>query len=50
MRPIWSPTTIGIVHQPSPHARIPRVLHVRAYSASLPSTAAGIAPSEWLIR
>src|SRR5207249_3390633 len=24
MRPIWSPTVIGIVHQPSPQARIPR--------------------------
>ena len=50
MRPIWSPTTIGIVHQPSPQARTPRVFHVRAYSASRSSTAAGIAPSEWLIR
>ena len=50
MRPIWSPTTIGIVHQPSPHARTPRVFQVRAYSASRSSAAAGIAPSEWLIR
>ena len=50
MRPIWSPTVSGIVHQPSPHARMPRSAHVRAYSRMRSSTAAGIAPSEWLIR
>ncbi len=50
MRPIWSPTVIGISHQPSPQARIPRSRHVRAYSASRSSAFAGIAPSEWLIR
>src|SRR5438874_2144692 len=50
MRPIWSPTESGSVHQPSPHARMPRSAHVRAYSRILSSTAAGIAPSEWLIR
>ena len=50
MRPIWSPTVSGVVHQPSPHARMPRSAHVRAYSRTRSSTAAGIAPSEWLIR
>ena len=50
MRPIWSPTVIGIVHQPSPQARIPRVAQTLAYSASRSSAAAGIAPSEWLMR
>ena len=50
IRPIWSPTSSGIVHQPSPQARIPRSRHVRAYSATRSSAAAGIAPSEWLIR
>ena len=43
MRPIWSPTVIGIVHQPSPQARMPRSLHMRAYSASRSSAFAGIA-------
>ena len=43
-------TVIGIVHQPSPHARIPRSFHVRAYSASRSSACRGIAASEWLIR
>ena len=50
IRPIWSPTSIGIRHQPSPQARIPRVFQVRAYSARRSSAAAGMAPSEWLIR
>src|SRR4051795_897139 len=50
MRPIWSPTVSGSSHQPSAHARMPRSLHIRAYSATRSSTAAGIAPSEWLIR
>src|SRR5690348_17213609 len=50
MRPIWSPTVSGISHHPSAHARIPRSRHVRAYSATRSSAAAGIAPSEWLIR
>ena len=26
MRPTWSPTVIGIVHQPSPHERMPALL------------------------
>src|SRR5436190_1158844 len=50
MRPIWSPTVSGISHQPSAHARRPRSFHVRAYAATRSSAAAGIAPSEWLIR
>jgi len=50
MRPIWSPTVMGIVHQPSPQERIPRSFHIRAYSASRSSAFAGIAASEWLIR
>ena len=50
MRPIWSPTVIGIVHQPSPQERMPRSFHMRAYSASRSSAFAGIAASEWLIR
>src|SRR5919109_589136 len=50
MRPIWSPTVSGISHQPSAHARMPRSFHVRAYSATRSSAAAGMAPSEWLIR
>src|SRR4051794_28661758 len=50
MRPIWSPTVSGSSHQPSAHARMPRSLHIRAYSATRSSTTAGIAPSEWLIR
>ena len=50
MRPIWSPTVSGIVHQPWPHARIPRSAQTRAYSATRSAAAAGIAPSEWLIR
>jgi hypothetical protein len=50
MRPIWLPTVSGIVHHPSPHARMPRSAHVRAYSIIRCSAAAGMAPSEWLIR
>ena len=50
MRPIWSPTVIGMSHQPSPHARMPRSRHMRAYSSRRSSAAAGIAASEWLIR
>src|ERR671934_141207 len=50
MRPIWSPTAVGICHQPSAHARMPRSRQVRAYSCRRTSAAAGIAPSEWLIR
>jgi hypothetical protein len=30
--------------------RMPRVFHVRAYLTTRSSAAAGIAPSEWLIR
>src|SRR3954449_4029525 len=50
IRPIWSPTVSGSSHQPSSHARTPRVLQARAYSSTRSSAAAGIAPSEWLIR
>ena len=50
MRPIWSPTVSGIVHQPSPQARIPRSAQTRTYSATRSAATAGIAPSEWLIR
>src|SRR3954465_7991410 len=50
IRPIWSPTVSGSSHQPSSHARTPRVFQARAYSSSRSSAAAGMAPSEWLIR
>src|SRR6266550_5200132 len=50
MRPTWSPTVIGISHQPSPQARMPRSFHIRAYSSMRSSATAGIAPSEWLMR
>ena len=50
MRPTWSPTVSGMSHHPSPQERIPRVPHIRAYSARRSSAAAGIAASEWLIR
>src|SRR5512133_1925211 len=50
MRPIWSPTVSGRSHHPSAHARMPRSFHTRAYSATRSSAAAGMAPSEWLIR
>ena len=50
IRPTWSPTVIGIVHQPSPQARIPRSLHMRAYSASRSSAPPASRASEWLIR
>src|SRR4051812_30483556 len=50
IRPIWSPTVSGSSHQPSSHARTPRVFQARAYSSTRSSAAAGIAPSEWLIR
>ena len=50
IRPTWSPTVSGMSHQPSPHERMPRSFHMRAYSARFSSAAAGIAASEWLIR
>ena len=50
MRPTWSPTVTGISHHPSPHERIPRSFHIRAYSASRSSAFRGMAASEWLIR
>ena len=40
----------GMSHQPSPQERMPRSRHMRAYSSSRSSAAAGIAASEWLIR
>ena len=43
MRPTWSPTVIGISHQPSPHARMPRSFHMRPYSESRSSALRGIA-------
>src|SRR4051794_23340258 len=49
-RAIWSPTVSDISHQPSSQARTPRVFQARAYSSTRSSAAAGIAPSEWLIR
>ena len=33
IRPTWSPTVSGMSHQPSPHERMPRVFHMRAYSS-----------------
>src|ERR1700757_4679600 len=50
MRPSWSPTVTGISHQPSPHERMPRSRHMRAYSRRLSSALAGMAAREWLIR
>ena len=50
IRPIWSPTVTDMSHQPSPQERMPRSRHMRAYSSSRSSAAAGIAASEWLIR
>ena len=50
IRAIWSPTANGMFHQPSPHERIPRSRHMRAYSSSRSSAAAGMAASEWLMR
>src|ERR671922_2274709 len=50
MRPTWSPTVSGSSHHPSAHARMPRSRHARANSSTRSSAAAGIAPSEWLIR
>ncbi len=50
IRPTWSPTVIGIVHQPSRQDLIPRSFHIRAYSASLSSAFRGMAASEWLMR
>ena len=49
MRPIRLPTVIGISHQPSSQARMPRVAHVSAYSAMRVRARSGMAPSEWLI-
>ena len=49
-RATWSPTVSGSSHQPSSQARTPRVFQACAYSSTRSSTAAGIAPSEWLIR
>ncbi len=50
IRASWSPIVTGISHHPSPHARMPRSRHMRAYSSSRSSAAAGIAAREWLIR
>jgi hypothetical protein len=50
IRASWSPIVTGISHQPSPHERMPRSRHMRAYSSNRSSAAAGIAASEWLIR
>src|SRR5260221_13783229 len=50
IEPTRSPTRVADSHQPSPQARAPRVLHARANGSSRRSAAAGIAPSEWLIR
>ncbi len=47
---ILSPIVIGVSHQPSPQARIPRAAHVSAYSFSRTFASSGIGPSEWLIR
>ena len=35
IRPTWSPTVSGMSHQPSPHERMPRVFHMRAYSSEV---------------
>src|SRR5262245_41418536 len=50
MRPIWSPTSIGVRHQPSAQARIPRSAHMRAKSASRSAAFLGIGPRVWLAR
>ena len=49
IRPILLPTSSGISHQRSSHARTPRVAHVSAYSARFAAVRRGIAPSELLI-
>ena len=50
IRPIWSPTVIGIVHQPlAPGADPALAPRARVLGEALLG-AAGIAPSEWLIR
>ena len=50
IRPSWSPTVQAMSHQPSPQLRMPRSRHIRVYSSTRSSAAAGIAASEWLIR
>ncbi len=50
MRPIWSPTSIGVRHHPSDHARIPRSAHMRANSCRRSGARRGIGPSVWLAR
>ena len=35
IRPTWSPTVSGMSHQPSPHERMPRSFHIRAYSSEV---------------
>ena len=50
MRPTWSPTLTGMSHHPSPHERIPRSFHMRAYSTRRSSARRGMAASEWLMR
>src|SRR6266540_978046 len=47
---ISSPTETDISHQPSAHARTPRVAHVSAYSANARAAAFGIAPKELEMR
>src|SRR5437870_569093 len=43
---IRSPIEVAIIHQPSSHARIPRVDHMSAYSCTRSRVRLGIAPSE----
>src|SRR6266481_159310 len=44
--PTISPTVVAIIHQPSSHARIPRVDHMSAYSCRRSRVRLGIAPRE----
>ena len=47
--PTRLPTVTGISHQPSSHARMPRVAQVSANSCMRSAARCGMAPSEWLI-
>ena len=49
MLPTRLPTVMGIIHQPSSQARIPRVAQVSVNSCMRARVRSGMAPSEWLI-
>ena len=45
-----SPSDRPISHQPSDHARTPRVIQLSANACTWSTARRGIAPSEWLTR